>query len=100
MRYRNRSNIFVPEANEAILQHSESVESILNRKKVSRDLLFNYLHWKKVAVTDNNLDKKSLITLLLSFWNEQNSNQNNVSVQPGVIDVNQSQLAVQVSLIL
>uniref|UniRef100_A0A1B6L2B0 NTF2 domain-containing protein n=2 Tax=Graphocephala atropunctata TaxID=36148 RepID=A0A1B6L2B0_9HEMI len=58
------------EANEAILQHSDTVDSILNRKKISRELLFNYLHWKKVT-TDNNLDKKSLINLLTNYWREQ-----------------------------
>uniref|UniRef100_A0A1B6ESY0 NTF2 domain-containing protein n=1 Tax=Cuerna arida TaxID=1464854 RepID=A0A1B6ESY0_9HEMI len=58
------------EASNAILQHSDTVESILNRKKISRELLFNYLHWKKVT-TDSNLDKKSLINLLTNYWREQ-----------------------------
>ncbi|XP_054288422.1 uncharacterized protein C3orf38 homolog [Macrosteles quadrilineatus] len=57
------------EANEAVLQHSDSVESILSRKKISRELLFNYLHWKKVT-TDSNLDKKSLTSMLLRLWKQ------------------------------
>lgn len=59
----------IAEALEAILLHSDGVESILNRKKVSRELLFSYLHWKKVT-TDSNLDKKSLVNLVMDYWSE------------------------------
>lgn len=58
------------ESLEAILQHSDSVESILSRKKVSRELLFNYLHWKKVT-TDSNLDKKSLGSMVINYWKSE-----------------------------
>lgn len=58
------------EANEAILQHSDTVESIINRQKVTKELIFNYLHWKKVN-TDSNRDKKSLSNLLTDYWKEQ-----------------------------
>ncbi|KAG8268502.1 hypothetical protein J6590_023878 [Homalodisca vitripennis] len=71
------------EANEAILQHSDTVESILNRKKISRELLFNYLHWKKVT-TDSNLDKKSLINLLTNYWREQLHNGENPPTEANV----------------
>lgn len=60
----------ITEANEAILQHSDSVESILIRQKVSKELIFSYLHWKKVN-TENNRDKKSLINLLTAYWKGQ-----------------------------
>ena len=54
-------------AMEAIILHSPSVESILNRRRISKELLFNYLHWKKVPVTGT-LDKQMLIQKIVSFW--------------------------------
>uniref|UniRef100_A0A1B6D7B7 NTF2 domain-containing protein n=2 Tax=Clastoptera arizonana TaxID=38151 RepID=A0A1B6D7B7_9HEMI len=62
----------------AILLHSTSVEQILYRKRISKEFLFNYLHWKKIP-TPANLDKLSLIKLLIDHW--QNNAQNAILLQ-------------------
>lgn len=52
-----------------ILLHSPSVESILTRKKISKQLLFNYLHYKQVPV-EPAFSKEELIKRLLDHWEE------------------------------
>lgn len=58
---------------EAIILHSPSVESVLNRRRISKELLFNYLHWKKVSVTAT-MDKQALIQKILSLWKNSRGN--------------------------
>lgn len=58
---------FFADAVEVILLHSSSVYSILNRRGITKDNLFKYLHEKKVPVTDN-FTKQHLIEKILQFW--------------------------------
>lgn len=55
------------EALTAILLHSESAKWLLNRKKVTRQILFEYLHSRKVPVLGQ-AEKLALIDQVLDFW--------------------------------
>lgn len=50
-----------------ILLHSTSSQSILNRKAITKENLFKYLHSKKVAVTSE-FTKQLLIEKILQYW--------------------------------
>lgn len=57
------------DALEIILLHSSSVHSILNRKLITREILFQYLHNKQVAVR-NDFTKQLLIEKTIQYWKE------------------------------
>lgn len=71
------------EALDAIFLHSTSVHSILNRKLITKEILFNYLHKNKVPVKSE-FTKQLLIDKIIEFWTnnssaEKPSNQQNVN---------------------
>lgn len=49
--------------------HSSSTQSILNRKAITKENLFKYLHSKKVPVTSE-FTKQLLIEKVLQFWKQ------------------------------
>jgi hypothetical protein len=55
------------EAIDAILLHSATPESLLLRKRLSREILFRYLHNKKVPTIPT--DKRTMISKILQMWN-------------------------------
>ncbi|KAI5722232.1 hypothetical protein M8J76_005706 [Diaphorina citri] len=57
----------VNDALEVILLHSETAESVLHRKKISKQLLYNYLHYKQIPVPSH-LSKHEIIQQLLQYW--------------------------------
>lgn len=59
----------VLDAVDVILLHSSSVHSILNRRGITKEILFKYLHDKHVPVT-NNFTKQLLIEKILQFWRQ------------------------------
>lgn len=61
--------------------HSTGSHSILNRKLITKEILFKYLHSKQIAVTTQ-FTKQLLIEKLLQYWKEtfccaDNDNDNN-----------------------
>lgn len=60
---------FYSEALDVILLHSTSTQSILNRKAITKENLFKYLHGKKVAVTSE-FTKQLLIEKILQHWKQ------------------------------
>lgn len=50
--------------------HSTSAESILNRKAITKERLFRYLHSKKIAITSE-FTKQLLIEKILLYWKDQ-----------------------------
>ncbi|KAG8225407.1 hypothetical protein J437_LFUL004607 [Ladona fulva] len=77
----------VEEAKKCILLHTDTIPSLLKRKKITKELLFNYLHGKQVSVCPT-LDKQQLIEVLLQYWNSQSSSEVTATqgVATGVID--------------
>ncbi|XP_071449826.1 uncharacterized protein C3orf38 homolog [Hetaerina americana] len=57
----------VEEAKKCILLHTDTLSSLLRRKKITKELLFNYLHGKSVSVCPT-LDKHQLIEVTLQYW--------------------------------
>ncbi|KAL1454041.1 hypothetical protein WDU94_010336 [Cyamophila willieti] len=55
------------QATDAILLHSQTVESILHRKKISKQLLFNYLSYKQIPV-QSHMSKDEIIQKILQHW--------------------------------
>ena len=64
----------------AILQYTENVDSLLSRRKISKELVFRYLHANQVDGVSPSLDKKSMIELLLSHWGETKKKGAKVSI--------------------
>lgn len=100
-----------------ILLHSTSTQSILNRKAITKEHLFKYLHTRKVPVTSE-FTKQLLIEKTLQYWkqsfyltddeinndeiktinnrtNSQTENQNNTSTRPNEVgNVNPEQFPI------
>uniref|UniRef100_A0A8D8LTU6 Uncharacterized protein C3orf38 homolog n=1 Tax=Cacopsylla melanoneura TaxID=428564 RepID=A0A8D8LTU6_9HEMI len=55
------------QAIDAILLHSQTVESVLHRKKISKQLLFNYMSYKQLPVQPH-MSKEEIIRNLLQYW--------------------------------
>lgn len=55
------------EAVEIVMLHSSSVQSVLNRKPITKGSLFKYLHSKKEPVTSD-FTKQLLIEKILQYW--------------------------------
>lgn len=53
-----------------ILLHSTSTQSILNRKSITKEHLFKYLHHRRVSVPSE-FTKQLLIEKILLYWKEQ-----------------------------
>ncbi|PNF15905.1 hypothetical protein B7P43_G07985 [Cryptotermes secundus] len=64
------NNMILPltteEAIDAILLHSPTPESLLLRKRISKNILFRYLHSKKVPIVPT--DKRTMINKILQMW--------------------------------
>lgn len=58
---------FIPDASKIVFLHSESVSSILNRKPISKEMLYKYLTDNNVPVT-NNFTKTTLVDQVIEFW--------------------------------
>lgn len=71
------------DAVDAILLHSESALWLLNRKKLTRNILFEYLNAKKVSIPGQ-AEKSTIIERVLELW-EQGGNQDVASSQPNVV---------------
>lgn len=63
------SDVIIPfaDAIDTILLHSTSIQSILNRKLITKSILFRYLHSKRVPITEA-VTKQALIDKLLEYW--------------------------------
>lgn len=59
--------ISFPDALEVVLVHSSGVLSILNRKAITREVLFKYLHAHRVPVYEN-FTKLLLIERMIEYW--------------------------------
>lgn len=55
------------DAYKIVLLHSESVSSILNRKPISKEILFKYLTDNNIPVTSN-FTKVTLVEQVIEFW--------------------------------
>ncbi|KAJ9578717.1 hypothetical protein L9F63_005079 [Diploptera punctata] len=55
------------EAVQAIILHSATAESLLMRKKMSKEILFRYLHEKRIPCVSTD-DKKTFVNSILEFW--------------------------------
>ena len=68
------SRLIVPEsaaeAISAILLNTEKPGDLLRRRKIKKEVLFKYLHAKKVTV-DPSADKSVFITHVLQLWGSQ-----------------------------
>uniref|UniRef100_A0A0V0G992 Uncharacterized protein n=1 Tax=Triatoma dimidiata TaxID=72491 RepID=A0A0V0G992_TRIDM len=53
----------------AILLHSEDIRSILMRKKITRKVLFKYLHSRNISFPGNS-EKTVLVDSVIHFWNK------------------------------
>ncbi|XP_021933156.1 uncharacterized protein C3orf38 homolog isoform X2 [Zootermopsis nevadensis] len=66
------NNMIIPvtteEALDAIFLHSDTVESVLLRRKVSKKILFKYLHNSNVPVNPSS-DKLTMISTIFQMWN-------------------------------
>jgi len=54
------------EARDAILLHSNDAYELLNRKKITKGILFKYLHFKSVPCT--NTEKNLLVDSVIRYW--------------------------------
>lgn len=59
--------ILIVEAVDAILLHSESANWLLNRKRLTRAMLFEYLNAKRVPISGQ-ADKSTVISKILELW--------------------------------
>ncbi len=59
----------ITEAVNAILLHSESVSWFLNRKKITRTLLFEYLSWKRIPISGQ-AEKHTIIEKVIELWDQ------------------------------
>lgn len=65
-----KTNHLFSDAIDLILLHSASSHSILNRKAITKEILFKYLHGNKVPVTTD-FTKQLLIEKTIEFWKEK-----------------------------
>lgn len=62
--------MYISEAVTTILQYTENVMSLMSRKKITKELVFRYLHQNQVDGVSPAQDKRAMIELLLSHWGE------------------------------
>lgn len=77
------SFIFVTDALEIVLTHSKGVHSILNRKAITREVLFKYLHEHQVQVFEN-FTKLLLIERIIEYWSGTKPVDHNVDLNESV----------------
>ena len=51
-----------------ILQYSPSVSSVLSRKKITKELIFKYLHKKKIPCIDPMMTKTAMVQTMTRYW--------------------------------
>jgi flagellar biosynthesis GTPase FlhF len=56
------------EAVTVILQYSPSVSSVLSRKKITKELIFKYLHKKKIPCIDPMMTKTAMVQTMTRYW--------------------------------
>jgi hypothetical protein len=56
------------EAVTVILQYSPSVSSVLSRKKITKELIFKYLHKKKIAGINPMMTKTAMVLTMTQYW--------------------------------
>lgn len=66
----NTFSLLISDAIDAIILHSESAYWLLNRKKLTRALLFEYLNARKIPVSGQ-AEKSALITRAIELWNSE-----------------------------
>ncbi|XP_069744843.1 uncharacterized protein C3orf38 homolog isoform X2 [Narcine bancroftii] len=82
------------EAISAILSYSQSAEELLKRKKIHREILFQYLAKRNVVVSAN-AEKYHLIQRIIEYWREDGtaSQKSNASETSSGNNTSQSDLA-------
>lgn len=94
----NLTFLFFLDATKIVFLHSESVSSILNRKPISKEMLYKYLTDNNIPVT-NNFTKATLIEQVIEFWrrnehperiqqNNLNSTSTTTTMNPELFPVN------------
>uniref|UniRef100_A0A336MES1 CSON014928 protein n=1 Tax=Culicoides sonorensis TaxID=179676 RepID=A0A336MES1_CULSO len=66
------------DALDVVLVHSSGVLSILNRKAITREVLFKYLHAHRVPVYEN-FTKLLLIERMIEYWQTRNKDSGDIS---------------------
>ncbi|KAG5676899.1 hypothetical protein PVAND_006702 [Polypedilum vanderplanki] len=66
------THLSINDAYKIVLLHSDSVNSILNRKTVSKEMLYKYLTDKNIPIT-NNFTKTTLVEQILFYWKNTES---------------------------
>jgi Domain of unknown function (DUF4518) len=77
---------YFTEAVSVILQYSPSVSSLLSRKKITKELIFKYLHKKKVPCIDPTTTKAAMLQTMTRYWakvNKRQLDEDKVSKQEG-----------------
>nr|CAG4637117.1 EOG090X0867 [Ceriodaphnia reticulata] len=74
------------DAVDAIILHSESANWLLNRKKLTRAMLFEYLNFKKVPISGL-AEKSVVITRILELWTATESQNLTVSAVPEALSI-------------
>lgn len=54
---------------DAILLHSKDLRSLLMRKKITKNVLFKYLHSNNISFPGNS-EKTSLVEFVINIWNK------------------------------
>ncbi len=79
----------VSDAISIMIQHSPSISSIMNRKLITKVLIFQYLNARHVSVTAD-FSKPILLEKLYEFWNEKfndHTSEKKESTGPSITDV-------------
>lgn len=72
-----------------VLLHSSSVHSILNRRAITKELLFKYLHARNVSVQEN-FTKQLLIDKTLHLWKQLYASKNGTQHSVHITEVTDS----------
>ncbi|XP_072116207.1 uncharacterized protein C3orf38 homolog [Mobula birostris] len=82
------------EAMNAILSYSQSAEELLKRKKIHREILFQYLAKHNIVISANT-EKYQLIQRIIDYWKESTttSQKSNASESPSGNNASQVDLA-------
>ncbi|XP_032783095.1 uncharacterized protein C3orf38 homolog [Daphnia magna] len=69
----------VNDAIDAIVLHSESANWLLNRKKMTRAILFEYLNSRRVSI-NGQAEKSTIVSRILELWATEESEKSTVAV--------------------
>lgn len=75
-------NLFFTEALECIFLHIPDSQTLLNKRMVTKEILFKYLHQKKVPITAD-FTKATLIKKIIDYWYENYARQQTNSNSSG-----------------